>query len=289
MSVCMSYHLQWTLKTAFPWDPPKCAEGAGRGLFQSFTSNPCYPRRSQWTGTAANVMLIYTKGGKEGLENYRPIILTLVPGKVMEEIVLSTITQYIQDNQVTGLGQHGQVLRDKHDLLLCQGDPLSGWGKAPCMLCIWGLVKPLTPFPTAFSCRNGCLWCGWVHCLLATKPDGWLGPERGGECSDICLWWAGHEWCPPRAVLGPLLLKIFIRDLGEVIKCRQHQVEPIWWNPRFDNDCLCYFTEIPRKSYIFVDSSELLQVLQLWWTWHILREFPTGSAALSKLIVSHIV
>ncbi|KFO08356.1 hypothetical protein N312_07637, partial [Balearica regulorum gibbericeps] len=48
----------------------------------------------------ANVMPIYTKGWKEDPGNYRPVSLTSVPGKVMEQIILSAITWYIRNNQV---------------------------------------------------------------------------------------------------------------------------------------------------------------------------------------------
>ncbi|KFQ20116.1 hypothetical protein N332_03632, partial [Mesitornis unicolor] len=48
----------------------------------------------------ANVTPIYKRGWKEDPGNYRAVSLTSVPGKVMEQIILSAITWHMQDNQV---------------------------------------------------------------------------------------------------------------------------------------------------------------------------------------------
>ncbi|KFO62345.1 hypothetical protein N302_02806, partial [Corvus brachyrhynchos] len=47
----------------------------------------------------ANVMPIHKKGRKEDPGSYRPVSLTSVPGKVMEQFILSAITQHLQDGR----------------------------------------------------------------------------------------------------------------------------------------------------------------------------------------------
>ena len=42
---------------------------------------------------------IYKKCHKEDLGNYKPVNLTLVPGKVIEQTILREITWHVQDNQ----------------------------------------------------------------------------------------------------------------------------------------------------------------------------------------------
>ncbi|KFP46361.1 RNA-directed DNA polymerase from mobile element jockey, partial [Cathartes aura] len=48
----------------------------------------------------ANVIPIFKKGKKEDPGNYRPVGLTLVPGKIMEKIILGVNEKHLKDNAV---------------------------------------------------------------------------------------------------------------------------------------------------------------------------------------------
>ncbi|KFP32227.1 hypothetical protein N325_01958, partial [Colius striatus] len=47
-----------------------------------------------------NVTPIYKKEQKDDPENYRPVSLTSAPGKLVEQIILNSTMQHMQDNQV---------------------------------------------------------------------------------------------------------------------------------------------------------------------------------------------
>ena len=55
----------------------------------------------------ASVISIFKKGHREYLGNYRLVNLTSVPGKVMEQIVLSEITRHVWDSPEIRPSQHG--------------------------------------------------------------------------------------------------------------------------------------------------------------------------------------
>ncbi|GAB0186434.1 mitochondrial enolase superfamily member 1 [Grus japonensis] len=52
-------------------------------------------------------MTMAKKSQEENPRNYRPVSLTSVPGKVVEQIILSAIKQYVLDNQVIRPSQRG--------------------------------------------------------------------------------------------------------------------------------------------------------------------------------------
>ncbi|NXX31359.1 RTJK polymerase, partial [Nicator chloris] len=54
----------------------------------------------------ANVIPIHKKGRKDDPGNYRPVSLTLVPGKIMEQFILNAIMQQLKDVQGIRPSQH---------------------------------------------------------------------------------------------------------------------------------------------------------------------------------------